>query len=158
MANFLEKLVAEWYQYRGYFVLQNVHVGKRVKGGYDTELDVVAFNPVKKEILHFETSTDSDTWERRETRYRLKFDLGKQHIPKLLSVELNQGFEFRQVAIFVYGSNTNRARVGGGDVMPIHQFMGELKAVLRTKTVAKAAVSEQFPLIRAIQFSLHFGK
>ena len=43
MPNFLEQLVREWYEYQGYFVRQNVNVGKRAKGGYECELDIVAF-------------------------------------------------------------------------------------------------------------------
>lgn len=43
--NFLEQLVAEWYEYRGYFVRRNVLVGRRSQGGQDGELDIVAFNP-----------------------------------------------------------------------------------------------------------------
>lgn len=31
--NYLESLVAEWLEYRGYFVRRNVKVGKRQKGG-----------------------------------------------------------------------------------------------------------------------------
>ncbi len=38
MANFLEQLVAEWYEHQGYFVRRNVQVGKRTKGGYEGEL------------------------------------------------------------------------------------------------------------------------
>ena len=41
--NFLEQLIAEWYEYRGYFVRRNVLVGRRLKGGYECELDIVAF-------------------------------------------------------------------------------------------------------------------
>ena len=46
--NHLESLVAEWYEFRGYFVRRNVPVGKRPKGGYDCELDIVAFHPEQK--------------------------------------------------------------------------------------------------------------
>ena len=45
-ANYLEQLVAEWLEYQGYFVRRNVLVGKRAAGGYECELDVVAFNPI----------------------------------------------------------------------------------------------------------------
>ena len=41
-SNFLEQLVAEFYEYKGYFVRRNILVGKRAKGGYECELDVVA--------------------------------------------------------------------------------------------------------------------
>ena len=41
--NFLEQLVAEWYEYRGYFIRRNVWVGKLAKGGYECELDIIDF-------------------------------------------------------------------------------------------------------------------
>jgi hypothetical protein len=34
----LEQLVAEWYEFQGYFVRRNVRVGRRLKGGHDGEL------------------------------------------------------------------------------------------------------------------------
>ena len=46
--NYLEDLVAEWYEYNGYFVKRNVWVGKLPAGGYECELDIIAFNPEKK--------------------------------------------------------------------------------------------------------------
>src|SRR5690349_2182454 len=45
MFNFLEQLVAEWYEFQGYFVRRNVRVGPRAGGGHAGELDVVAFHP-----------------------------------------------------------------------------------------------------------------
>ena len=49
--NFLEQLVAEWYEFNGYFVRRNVKVGPRAKGGHDGELDVVAFHPGRKSLV-----------------------------------------------------------------------------------------------------------
>ncbi len=46
--NFLEQLVAEWYAYKGYFVRTNIKFGKRIRGGYEGEMDVVAFDPKEK--------------------------------------------------------------------------------------------------------------
>jgi hypothetical protein len=158
MANFLETLVAEWYQYKEYFVLQNVNVGRRDKGGYDTELDVVAFSPSQKKILHIETSTDSDPWARRQQRYAKKFAAGRRFIPKLLSLETSDGYAFEQIALFVFASNANVRTVGSGKVLSINDFMKQIKTELSAKKVAKAAVPEQFPLVRAIQFAVQFGK
>ena len=39
--NYLERLVAEWYEYQRYFVRRNILVGMRDKGGHACELDVV---------------------------------------------------------------------------------------------------------------------
>jgi len=50
--NFLEQLIAEWYEYRGYFIHKNALVGKRPQGGYECELDIVAFHPGEKHLVH----------------------------------------------------------------------------------------------------------
>ena len=42
--NHLEQLVAEWLQYRGYFVRVSVPVGARPNGGFEGELDVVGLH------------------------------------------------------------------------------------------------------------------
>jgi hypothetical protein len=158
MANFLERLVAEWFQYQGYFVLQNVNVGRRKLGGYESELDVIVFCPVKKHIFHFETSTDSQTWDQRVPRYRKKFEAGRRHIPILLSVPNLDEYHFKQIALFVFSSKSPRKEIGGGEVMTVDYFVGQIKSALKGKKVRNAMVPEQFPLVRALQFSVHFGK
>lgn len=75
--NHLESLVAEWYEFNGYFVRRNVKVGRRPQGGYECELDVVAFSPEKNSIVHVEPSLDADTWQERERRYAKKFRAGR---------------------------------------------------------------------------------
>jgi hypothetical protein len=60
-ANFLEQLVTEWYEYKGYFIKRNVWVGRRPQGGYECELDVVAFDPISKHLVHIEPSTDASS-------------------------------------------------------------------------------------------------
>ncbi len=42
VGNYLEQLVAEWYEYQGYFVRRNIPEAPRPNGGYDSELDIVA--------------------------------------------------------------------------------------------------------------------
>jgi len=66
--NHLEQLVAEWYEFRKYFVRRNINVGKRPQGGYECELDIVAFHPELKKIAHIETSLDADSWKEREEK------------------------------------------------------------------------------------------
>ncbi len=60
--NYLEQLIAEWYEYKGYYVRRNLLVGKRVKGGFECELDVVTFNPKAKHLVHIEPSMDANSW------------------------------------------------------------------------------------------------
>lgn len=83
MPNFLEQTVAEWYDFRGYFVRRNVNVGLRPAGGYESELDVVAFDPISNHLVHIEASMDADSWKTREVRFKKKFDAGRKHVPTL---------------------------------------------------------------------------
>jgi hypothetical protein len=101
--NFLEELVAEWYEFRGYFVRRNVLVGRRAKGGYECELDVVAFHPGSKHLVHIEPSMDAQSWAKRDERFRKKFAAGRRHIPELFSgLELPEAFD--QIALLGFAS------------------------------------------------------
>ena len=63
MPNFLEQITRKWYEYQGYFVRQNVNVGPRARGGYDCEIDIVAFHPKTKHLVHvvFASNTNHKT-------------------------------------------------------------------------------------------------
>ena len=78
--NHLEQLISEWYEFKGYFVRRNIKVGKLSKGGYEGELDVVAFHPMEKHLIHIEPSIDADSWSKRENRFKKKFSAGKKYI------------------------------------------------------------------------------
>jgi hypothetical protein len=153
--NFLEELVAEWYEYLGYFVRRNIRVGPLPNGGFEGELDVVAFNPINRHLIHIETSSDSDSWIGRKERFTHKFSVGRRHIPTLFNgLPLPQ--EIEQVALFVYGSSRQYAEVGGGKVLSIKLFISSILDELATKPVASKAVPEQYPLLRALQFAANF--
>jgi hypothetical protein len=153
--NHLEDLVAEWYQFQGFFVRRNVQVGKRLRGGYDCELDIVAFHPAERRLIHIEPSLDSDSWERREERYRKKFAAGRKHIPGLFpGLELPKIPE--QIALFVYGAHGQRTGLGGGRILLIREFMIEIRDTLRGRRVAASAIPEEFPLLRTLQFAAQY--
>jgi hypothetical protein len=155
MINHLEQLVSEWYEFNGYFVRRNVLVGKRSKGGFESELDVVAFHPQNRHLVHIEPSLDADSWKKREERFGKKFKAGRKYIPKLFSrMEIPNDIE--QIALFVFASNANVTMIGGGRVALASEFYAEIVYALRGKSVAKEAVSEQFPLIRTIQYCCEY--
>lgn len=154
--NFLEQLVSEWYEYEGYFVRRNVHVGKRPNGGWEGELDVVAFHPKQKLLVHIEPSMDSDSWTRREARFKKKFEAGRRYIPDLFEgIETPDRIE--QIALFGLGSKANNPTLAGGKVMLIDELLQIITNKLKTKRVEKEAVPEQFPLLRTIQFMCQHG-
>ena len=75
----LEDLIAEYYDWSGYLVKQNLKVGKLSHGGWEMELDVVAFHPETKRLVHIEPSIDADSWAERERRFRKKFESGERY-------------------------------------------------------------------------------
>lgn len=154
-SNFLEQLASEWFAYKGYFVRQNVLVGKRAKGGYECELDVVAFNPETKHLVHMEPSMDCYSWGKREARYLKKFQAGKKYIPALFR-ETALPAEIDQIALFEYASSKQHEKVGGGKVKLVREFLKEIKEDLSSKMINNNAVSEHMPLLRMIQFMCHY--
>jgi hypothetical protein len=152
--NHLEDLVAEWYQFQGYFVRRNIQVGRRAKGGYDCELDIVAFHPKLKRLIHVEPSLDANTWEKRETRYSKKFEQGRRHIPGLFDgLELPADLE--QIAIFAFGG-ASRTTLAGGRVVFIKEFMRDILNSLGGRRLEAAAIPEEFPLLRTLQFAAQY--
>lgn len=149
--NHLEDLIAQWYEFSGYFVRRNVKVGPRERGGYECELDIVAFHPEKKEIIHIEPSLDADPWPKREQRFEKKFRAGRGHIPNLFNgIEIPDSIE--QVAVLVFGSTANRPTLGGGRLRHVSDVLKEIADGLKGRKIQSAAVPEQFALLRTIQF------
>lgn len=154
-SNHLEDLVAEWYQLQGFFVRRNVQVGKRSNGGYECELDIVAFQPAKRLLVHVEPSLDSFSWQKREERYSRKFAAGRKYIPDLFpGVDLPSRPE--QIALLVYGSRGNRTSLGGGKIVFIKDFMADILDVVRKRRVESAAIPEEYALLRTLLFASQY--
>lgn len=149
-SNHLEDLVAQWYEYKGCFVRRNVLVGKRAKGGWEGELDVVVFDPKTRRIKHIETSGDSNRWDVREKRFRHKFEMGRQHIPGLFN-GLGDIGEIESIAVLSNVGGTSVKSVGGGRVVPLRVFLEPLVDELKKQPWLRQAVPESFPLIRTMQ-------
>jgi hypothetical protein len=155
--NHLEQLVSEWFEYNGYFVRKNVLVGKRSAGGYDCELDVVAFNTQTKHLVHVEPSSDAHSWDKRDERFNKKFEAGRKYIPELFSgIDIPSHID--QVGLFLFASKANHQEIGGGLIMLVSELYQEITIGLRGRKVAKDAVSEQFPLLRTIQQCLEYER
>lgn len=150
-SNYLEDLVAQWYDFNGYLVKRNLMVGKRPKGGYACELDVVAFNPLTKHLVHVEPTHDADAWAKRERRYKKKFDAGRKHIPEHFEgIELPERLE--QICILGFGSSANHKTLGGGRIITIAEFLEQILRRLAKQNLHREAASESHPLLRTLQF------
>lgn len=157
MTNFLEQLAAEWYEFQGYFVRRNIQVGPRANGGYECELDVVAFHPGKNHLVHIEPSMDAASWTKREKRYSLKFQAGRQFIPELFKgLPLPETIE--QIALLVFASTKNHSHLENGRIVLISEFMNPIRAELSQKAVHSSAVPEQFTILRSLQFAANYWK
>lgn len=149
-ANHLEQLVAEHYELQGYFVRRNVLVGRRPKGGYECELDVVAFHPTEQRLIHIECSGDALSWAKREERFKRKFAAGEKYIPGLFNGQrIPDRIEKR--ALLTFGSGRSRGTLGGADLVPLPVFLREVVHGLKGRSLQASAVSENMPLVRTIQ-------
>ncbi|WP_160079454.1 hypothetical protein [Pseudomonas sp. 8AS] len=155
--NHLEQLTAEWYEFRGYFVRRNVQVGRRLKGGYECELDVVAFCPNRQHLVHVEPSMDANTWAVREARYAKKFSAGKKYIRDVFKgIELPNHIE--QIALLGFASNANVKELAGGKIVTSAQFLQEITSEIGGLKISSSAIPEQYPLLRTIQFAYQHRK
>lgn len=155
--NFLEQLVAEWYEYQGYFIRRNVWVGKRPKGGYECELDIVAFHPGKNHLVQIEPSMDAASWAERERRYKKKFEAGRKYIPELFKgLEIPTSIE--QIALLVFASKQNQETLAGGKLILANELLAEIFSDLKSRSIYSQTIPEQFPILRALQFVAQYRK
>ena len=150
-SNHLEQVVAEWYEFTGYFVRRNVFVGPGKRGGYECELDLVAFHPIRGELIHVEPSMDCLSWPKREVRFKKKFDAGKKYIHKLYE-GIKVPSEIKQVALLVYAGTGTHTRIGGGDILLARDFFATILEAIKEKELRNEAISEQFSNLRTIQY------
>src|SRR5205823_3027913 len=121
-------------------------------GGYECELDVVAFHPTLKKLVQIEPSLDAESWGKRAERYTKKFQAGRKHIPVLFA-GLEIPTEIEQIAIFLFAGVNQPAEIGGGKTIAFQAFMNEIFAEVRTRPLNNAMIPEQYPLLRTLQFA-----
>jgi hypothetical protein len=155
--NHLEKLVSQFYQWRGYLVRNNVKVGALPRGGWEGELDVVAYHPQVGHLIQIEPSLDAHPWTQREARFRKKFELGRRYICQDVFPWLAPTTPIEQVAILATAS---RRQLGGGKVVSVDEFIATVKdAISKRGPLRKHAIPEEFDLLRTLQLALcGYGK
>jgi hypothetical protein len=155
--NFLEQLLAEWYEYEGYFVRSNVRARKRTRGGWDVELDVLAYDPSNGVLLHIETSGDADSWAERKRRFLTKkFILKREEYEAILGCKVHR---IEKIAVVGYARSTKADLNWGQDikVLLIPDLMTRVAEKLRSQNPMQEAVPEGFPILRAVQTVLAYG-
>lgn len=150
----LEDLLVEYYDWRGFIVAHNRKVGSRPKGGWEMELDVVAFDPSTKRVLHLEPSLDANDWATRERRFAKKFAAGRRYIPTEVFPWLAPDTEPEQIAILPR-AGTKRRSLAGAKVRTVDEVMAEIRQAVEKKgPAARCAIPEQYPLLRTIQLAV----
>jgi hypothetical protein len=146
--NHLEQLVAEWLQYRGYFVRTSVLVGPRPKGGFEGELDVVGLHVINRHLIHVECSLDANAWGVRERRFADKFKRGRQYI-RTFFAGLDLPDDIDQVVILQFAGRGAPETVGGGRLVSGKQFIREVFDGLQGTDPARGAAFASFAASRA---------
>jgi hypothetical protein len=119
--------------------------------------DIVAYHPVKNHLLQVEPSIDPHTWEKREARFRKKFDAGRKYIISEIFPWLPHNKRFEQWAV-LYASSRNHAEVGGGKVVPIWDLYRKIaRDIVAVGDPSGHAIPEQFPLLRTMQYTLRWA-
>jgi len=159
--NFLEELAAEWYEYNGCFVRQNIKFGGptgKSRGGHTGEIDVAAFNPTTGVLTHIETSQDADTQEERRMRFLRKFTTAAVHYKDLFKFAINK-FELVVIVGYSKKQQTHDWRLADGSkivIKDIPSFILEISEHLGQTDPYRKAVPESLPLLRAIQHDSYF--
>jgi len=155
--NFLEQLTAEWLTHKGYFVRTNIKLNKRLKGGWDNELDVLAYSPKASELIHVESTWDANTWDKRKERFlKKKFVYSHAQYEELVGAKISR---LRKRALVGLGRSSKSDLDWGEsiEVVLIPHFIAEISKELVAKDPLKDIVPEGFPRLRAMQFALRYG-
>ncbi len=138
-----------------------MHVGRRIKGGYECELDVFAFHPGTKHLVQVEPSTDATSWENREHRYQKKFDAGRKYIPDMFAGVLppDEAPEIDQIALLVFAPKHTERRLAGGRVLHVSQLLLQItRHFSEAGSMLKGQVPEQFGILRTLQFVVEYRR
>jgi len=115
-------------------------------------LDVVAFHPMTKHLVHIEPSTDAGSWNERERRYKKKFEAGRKYIPGMFLGLLSPDTVPEQIALFVLASKNESRLLAGGRVVHISAFLEPIITQFSAVSMMKGQVPEQFTILRTLQF------
>jgi hypothetical protein len=156
--NFLESLAAEWYEYTGHFVRTNPRTRKRAKGGWDVELDVLAYSPADERLIHIETSGDANSWLERKDRFlKKKFILSNEEYEALIGFKVKT---VERIAVVGWQTSTKASLKWGENItiVLIPTLIEQITSKLKEIDPMRQAVPEGFPLLRAMQMALAFQK
>ena len=152
----LESLASEWYAIQGYFVRTNIKANRRVNGGWDNEIDVLAYSPSNGKLVHLECSWDALSWEKREERFVTKkfvFTDGQYaEIVGTMPISV-------QKRAIIGTSKSQPMKFWGNDIeiTTVPNFVAEISAEIKTRHPMRDVIPETYPCLRSFQFVLTYG-
>ena len=146
---YLQQLATEWYEYQGYFVHTDLWVGLEADGSYECDLEVVAFHPIRRHLLHIEPSLDLLSWKDKEEHFQIKFAAGRKYLHRMFGNEPRIHFE--QLAL-VSATEQLPHTIAGAKLVRVSDLLGEIFAALSAFPISEWLVPEQWPLLRTLQF------
>lgn len=160
--NFLEELAAEWYSYKGYLIHTNIIFGPGKKsnnakgGGFVGEIDVAAYEPNTGELIHIETSTDTDSWQKREAHMKKKFKNATRFYHEIFAFHDK---EIRKIAILSFADKPREQHdFGDIEIITIEKFIKTIIQELKSIDFMHHAIPENYPLMRAMQFAIYYNQ
>ena len=98
---------------------------------------------------------DADRWDERRRRFSKKFAGAGAHLKDVFSFEITA---VHRIAIVGYSRTSLGNTLGEGiEVKTLAQFIREVCHELRRRHPLREAIPETLPLLRAMQFAVHWG-
>ncbi len=103
------------------------HEGWKIKhGGWEMELDTIAYEPKSGALVHYEPSIDALPWHKRESRYAKKFAAARKYIFEEVFKWLPPTTPIEQIAVFITHPK-NRHTIAGGRMLSIDELMAQIR-------------------------------
>src|SRR5207247_7854674 len=112
-------------------------------GGHGAELDVLAYKPKERRLVHLELSGAAESAHKQKGKFLKKFELTVDEYANVLGVEIEK---FERVAVAGWGRTTREKCEWGNEisVMTIPKFYAEIVSRLRTVDPTREMMSEGF--------------
>ena len=153
--NYLEQLAAEWYRFSGYFVRTNVHAKKLKRGGFQNEIDVLAYKPKTGELIHIETARGMGGWNNAEKNIKKKFNIEKAEYERLVDAPVKK---ISGLLVTEWSKPKKESIHLDFEIRfkSTPQFLEEILSEIHKTPYFSASIPENSPILRTIQMMHSF--
>ncbi|MFW9996052.1 MAG: hypothetical protein ACFFD4_28685 [Candidatus Odinarchaeota archaeon] len=155
---YLEELVAEWYDFKGYFVKTNIPFGKGEQGGIKGEIDVLVYDPATQVLKHVEVETGATSYSEIAEKTSKKFERASDYYSKLFPSGV-RSIEKQIITGWGDMKQENRELIKnttGADLITIKEFFNEIKTGVQAIDPTSNAIPECYRLLRTVQMFSYY--